>query len=342
MSKATKESSSKSKLDLALEKIEKEYGTGSIMGAKDVVKDIDAISTGSFNLDKALGIGGLPRGRVVEAYGPESSGKTTLCISVIAECHKADPTSTCAIVDAEHALDLKYAEALGVDLSRLKIAQPSCGEEALEIARLLIESGEVSVVVIDSVAALVPKSELEGEIGDASVGKQARMMSQALRILTGVIEKSNTLVIFTNQIRQKIGIMFGDPRTTTGGDALKFYASIRMEIARVTTNKDDDVAISNKVRVKVIKNKVASPYTQAEFNIIFGEGIDRKGEILDNAIEMGIIKKSGSWYSHNGVNVGQGEAAVMQLFTDNPEFYKDIENQVLNKNKPHEENSEAK
>jgi recombination protein RecA len=310
-------------------KMDKDFGKGALIGATDKGVKIESISTGSIGLDKALGIGGLPKGRIVEIYGPESSGKTTLCQSVIACAHALDKNSHCAIVDAEHALDLGYAMDMGVDLNRLHTSQPDYGEQALEIARQLIKSGDFDVVVIDSVAALVPKKELEGEIGDVGVSQQARMMSQALRILTADVEKSNTVVIFTNQIREKIGVMFGNPETTAGGNALKFYASVRMDIRKVTTNKEDDVAVSNKVRVKVIKNKVAPPFRQAEFNLVFGEGIDKFQELIDIAVEVNVIKKSGSWFSYQEDKIGQGLESVKQLLKDNPELFEEIKEKTL-------------
>lgn len=310
-------------------KMEKDYGKGALIGAKDKSIDIEAISTGSIGLDKALGIGGLPKGRIIEIYGPESSGKTTLCQSVIACAHAADKNSHCAIIDAEHALDLGYAMDMGIDLNRLEISQPDYGEQALEIARKLVKSGDFDVIVIDSVAALVPKSELEGEIGDAGMGKQARMMSQALRILTPEVEKSKSIVIFTNQLRDKIGVMFGNPETTTGGNALKFYASVRMDIRKVTTNKDGEEAVSNRVRVKVIKNKVAPPFRQTEFNLVFGKGIDKFAELIDLAVNNNVIKKSGSWFSYEENKIGQGLDSVIELLEDNPELFEEIKTKTL-------------
>jgi|694.fasta_scaffold00478_18 recombination protein RecA len=310
-------------------RMEKDFGKGTLIGATDKPMIIASISTGSIGLDKALGIGGLPKGRIVEIYGPESSGKTTICQSVIAQAHALDSNSYCAFVDAEHALDLGYMQSMGVDLNRLEISQPDYGEQALEIARQLIKSGDFDVVVIDSVAALVPKSELEGEIGDVGVSKQARMMSQAMRILTADVEKSNTLVIFTNQIREKIGVMFGNPETTSGGNALKFFASVRMDIRKVTTNKDGEEAVSNKVRVKVIKNKVAPPFRQAEFNLVFGTGIDKFDELINLAVDNNVVKKSGSWFSYEENKIGQGIDSVMQLLADNPELFEEIKIKTL-------------
>jgi recombination protein RecA len=312
---------------LAMDKIDKDFGKGSIMllGQKpDVTTEV--ISTGSFSLDMALGVGGLPKGRVVEIYGPESSGKTTLAIHVIAEAQKKK--GFCAIIDAEHAFDREYAVALGVDIDNLLISQPDNGEQALEIVDRLLTTGGFDVIVIDSVAALVPKAELEGEMGESKMGLHARLMSQAMRKLTGVISKTNTLVIFINQLREKIGIMFGNPETTTGGNALKFYASVRLDIRKVSTTKEGDVSVSNKVKVKVIKNKVAPPFRIAEFDIIFGKGIDKGSEIIDFAVNLNIINKNGSWYSYNGDKLGQGLASVKQIFADNPELFAEIEQKV--------------
>ncbi|MBP6417269.1 MAG: recombinase RecA, partial [Chitinophagaceae bacterium] len=289
----------------------------------------EVISTGSLGLDVALGIGGLPRGRVVEIYGPESSGKTTLATHVIAEAQKKG--GMCAFIDAEHAFDSAYAKKLGVDVDNLLISQPDYGEQALEIADRLILSGALDVVVIDSVAALVPKSELEGEMGDSKMGLHARLMSQALRKLTATISKTNTICIFINQLREKIGVMFGNPETTTGGNALKFYASVRLDIRRMTQVKDGDEAIGNHVKVKVVKNKVAPPFRAAEFDIIFGEGISKTGEIVDMGTELGIVQKSGSWYSYNNDKLGQGRDSVKQLMVDNPELAKEIEGKIREK-----------
>ena len=317
-------------LKLTMDKIEKDYGKGSVMMMGDKAEMMqEVISTGSIGLDVALGIGGLPRGRVVEIYGPESSGKTTLATHVIAEAQKKG--GMCAFIDAEHAFDSAYAKKLGVDVDNLLISQPDYGEQALEIADRLILSGALDVVVIDSVAALVPKSELEGEMGDSKMGLHARLMSQALRKLTGTISKTNTICIFINQMREKIGVMFGNPETTTGGNALKFYASVRLDIRRQAQVKDGDEAIGNHVKVKVVKNKVAPPFRAAEFDIIFGEGISKTGEIVDMGTELGIVQKSGSWYSYNNDKLGQGRDAVKQLMVDNPELAKEIEAKIRGK-----------
>lgn len=317
-------------LKLTMDKLEKDYGKGSIMMLGDKAEAIqEVISTGSIGLDVALGIGGLPRGRVIEIYGPESSGKTTIATHVIAEAQKKG--GMCAFIDAEHAFDSAYAKKLGVDVDNLLISQPDYGEQALEIADRLILSGALDVVVIDSVAALVPKSELEGEMGDSKMGLHARLMSQALRKLTATISKTNTICIFINQLREKIGVMFGNPETTTGGNALKFYASVRLDIRRTQQVKDGDEAIGNHVKVKVVKNKVAPPFRAAEFDIIFGEGISKTGEIIDMGTELGIIQKSGSWYSYNNDKLGQGRDAVKQLMADNPELAKEIETKIREK-----------
>jgi recombination protein RecA len=317
-------------LKLTMDKIEKDYGKGSVMMMGDKAEIMqEVISTGSIGLDVALGIGGLPRGRVVEIYGPESSGKTTLATHVIAEAQKKG--GMCAFIDAEHAFDSAYAKKLGVDVDNLLISQPDYGEQALEIADRLILSGALDVVVIDSVAALVPKSELEGEMGDSKMGLHARLMSQALRKLTGTISKTNTICIFINQMREKIGVMFGNPETTTGGNALKFYASVRLDIRRQTQIKDGEEAVGNHVKVKVVKNKVAPPFRAAEFDIIFGEGISKNGEIIDMGTELGIVQKSGSWYSYNNDKLGQGRDAVKQLLVDNPELAKEIEGKIREK-----------
>ena len=314
-------------LKLTIDKIDKDFGKGSVMMINEkAVVQLEVVSTGSIGLDMALGIGGLPRGRIVEIYGPESSGKTTVATHVIAEAQKKG--GICAIIDAEHAFDSNYAQKLGVDVDNLLISQPDYGEQALEIADRLILSGAVDVVVIDSVAALVPKGELEGEMGDSKMGLQARLMSQALRKLTATINKTNTICIFINQLREKIGVMFGNPETTTGGNALKFYASVRLDIRRVSQLKDGDEAVGNRVRVKVVKNKVAPPFRQAEFDIIFGEGISKMGEIIDMGVELGIIQKSGSWFSYEGNKLGQGRDAVKDLIRDNPELSAEIEGKI--------------
>ena len=317
-------------LKLTMDKIDKDFGKGSVMMMSDRgVSEIETISTGSIGLDVALGIGGLPKGRVVEIYGPESSGKTTLAIHVIAEAQKKG--GMCAFIDAEHAFDSTYAQKLGVDIDNLLISQPDYGEQALEIADRLILSGALDVVVIDSVAALVPKGELEGEMGDSKMGLQARLMSQALRKLTATINKTNTVCIFINQLREKIGVMFGNPETTTGGNALKFYASVRLDIRRMAQIKDGDEAVGNHVKVKVVKNKVAPPFRQAEFDIIYGEGISKVGEIIDMGVELGIVQKSGSWFSYNNDKLGQGREAVKQLMIDNPEMANEIEAKIREK-----------
>jgi len=317
-------------LKLTMEKIDKDFGKGSVMMMSDKgVVEQEYISTGSIGLDVALGIGGLPKGRVVEIYGPESSGKTTLAIHVIAEAQKKG--GMCAFIDAEHAFDSAYAQKLGVDIDNLLISQPDYGEQALEIADRLILSGALDVVVIDSVAALVPKGELEGEMGDSKMGLQARLMSQALRKLTATISKTNSCCIFINQLREKIGVMFGNPETTTGGNALKFYASVRLDIRRTAQLKDGDEVIGNHIKVKVVKNKVAPPFRQAEFDIIYGEGISKQGEIIDMGVELGIIQKSGSWFSYNNDKLGQGREAVKQLMSDNPELASEIETKIREK-----------
>jgi recombination protein RecA len=314
-------------LKLTIDKIDKDYGKGSVMMMNEKgIAELEVVSTGSIGLDMALGIGGLPRGRIVEIYGPESSGKTTIATHVIAEAQKLG--GICAIIDAEHAFDSGYAQKLGVDVDNLLISQPDYGEQALEIADRLILSGALDVVVIDSVAALVPKGELEGEMGDSKMGLQARLMSQALRKLTATIHKTNTICIFINQLREKIGVMFGNPETTTGGNALKFYASVRLDIRRISQLKDGDEAVGNRARVKVVKNKVAPPFRQAEFDIIFGEGISKMGEIIDMGVELGIIQKSGSWFSYEGNKLGQGRDAVKELVRDNPELSAEIEGKI--------------
>ncbi len=314
-------------LKLALDKIEKDYGKGSVMMLGDKQTDTgDAISSGSLGLDVALGVGGFPRGRVVEIYGPESSGKTTIAIHTIAEAQKKG--GICAIIDAEHAFDSAYAKKLGVDVDNLLISQPDYGEQALEIADRLISSGAVDVVVVDSVAALVPKSELEGEMGDSKMGLHARLMSQALRKLTATIARTGTICIFINQLREKIGVMFGNPETTTGGNALKFYASVRLDIRRISQIKDGDVATGNRTRVKVVKNKVAPPFRQVEFDIVFGEGISKIGEIIDMGVDLGILNKSGSWFAYGDSKIGQGRDAVKTFLTDNPEVMDEIEGKI--------------
>lgn len=314
-------------LKLTIDKIDKDFGKGSVMMMNERAdKQTEVVSTGSIGLDIALGIGGLPKGRIIEIYGPESSGKTTLSTHVIAEAQKKG--GICAIVDAEHAFDSAYAKKLGVDVDSLLISQPDYGEQALEIADRLILSGALDVIVIDSVAALVPKGELEGEMGDSKMGLQARLMSQALRKLTATISKTNTVCIFINQLREKIGVMFGNPETTTGGNALKFYASVRLDIRRSTQIKDGDEAIGNRVKVKVVKNKVAPPFRSTEFDIIFGEGISKVGEIIDMGVELGIVQKSGSWFSYESNKLGQGREAVKQLIQDNPELAAEIEGKI--------------
>ena len=315
-------------LQAALAQIEKQFGKGTIMrlGEGEVIEDIQVVSTGSLGLDIALGVGGLPRGRVVEIYGPESSGKTTLTLQVISEMQKVG--GTCAFVDAEHALDIQYAQKLGVNLQDLLISQPDTGEQALEIVDSLVRSGAVDLVVIDSVAALTPKAELEGEMGDSLPGLQARLMSQALRKLTATIKKTNCMVIFINQIRMKIGVMFGSPETTTGGNALKFYASVRLDIRRTGTIKRGEEAVGNETKVKVVKNKVAPPFKTAEFDILFGEGISRQGEIIDMGVNAKIIEKSGAWYAYNGEKIGQGRDNAREFLRENAELAHEIENKV--------------
>lgn len=314
-------------LRLTIDKIDKDFGKGSVMMMNErAEKQMEVISTGSIGLDIALGVGGLPKGRIVEIYGPESSGKTTIATHVIAEAQKKG--GMCAIIDAEHAFDSAYAQKLGVDVDNLLISQPDYGEQALEIADRLILSGALDVVVIDSVAALVPKGELEGEMGDSKMGLQARLMSQALRKLTATISKTNTICIFINQLREKIGVMFGNPETTTGGNALKFYASVRIDIRRTAQIKDGDEAIGNRTKVKVVKNKVAPPFRSTEFDIIFGEGISKTGEIIDMGVELGIVQKSGSWFSYEGNKLGQGRDSVKQLISDNAELSAEIEAKI--------------
>jgi recombination protein RecA len=315
-------------LSAALGQIEKQFGKGAVMRMGDVsaVRDADVISTGSLGLDIALGIGGLPRGRVIEIYGPESSGKTTLSLQVIAEAQKAGGTA--AFVDAEHALDPTYAEKLGVDVDELLVSQPDTGEQALEITHMLVRSGSIDVVVVDSVAALTPKAEIEGDMGDSHMGLQARLMSQALRKLTGNIKRSNTMVIFINQIRMKIGVMFGNPETTTGGNALKFYASVRMDIRRIGAIKKGDEIIGNETRVKVVKNKMAPPFKQVEFQILYGEGISREGELIDLGVKHGIVEKSGAWYSYGEDRIGQGKDNVREFLKQNPDIAGEIETRL--------------
>jgi recombination protein RecA len=315
-------------LDIAVGQIEKQFGKGSIMrlGQRNSIAPIASISTGSISIDYALGIGGLPRGRVTEIYGPESSGKTTLALQVIAEAQKVGGMA--AFVDAEHALDAQYAQKLGVDLENLLVSQPDNGEQALEIVELLIRSNSVDVVVVDSVAALVPKAEIEGEMGEAQMGLQARLMSQALRKLTGVVSKSNTTLIFINQLREKIGVMFGNPETTTGGRALKFYASVRIDIRRIASIKDGDQVIGGRTRVKVVKNKVAPPFREAEFDVMYGEGISREGDLLDLAVEKRIVEKSGAWFAYGGERLGQGRENAKQFLRENPDVLRAIDDRV--------------
>ena len=327
--KGSAANSEKSKaLQAALAQIEKQFGKGTIMrlGEGEVIEDIQVVSTGSLGLDVALGVGGLPRGRVVEIYGPESSGKTTLTLQVIAQMQQQG--GTCAFVDAEHALDVQYAQKLGVNIPDLLISQPDTGEQALEIVDSLVRSGAVDLVVIDSVAALTPKAEIEGEMGDSLPGLQARLMSQALRKLTATIKKTNCMVIFINQIRMKIGVMFGSPETTTGGNALKFYASVRLDIRRTGTIKKGEEAIGNETKVKVVKNKVAPPFRTAEFDILFGEGISREGEIIDMGVNARIVDKSGAWYAYNGEKIGQGRDNAREFLRENPQLAEEIENRV--------------
>jgi recombination protein RecA len=314
-------------LDAALSQIEKAFGKGSIMQlGSNAHQEVEVISTGSLGLDIALGIGGLPRGRIIEVYGPESSGKTTLALQVIAEAQKQG--GHCAIIDAEHALDPGYAAKLGCDISSLLIAQPDAGEQALEIADTLVRSGSLDVLVVDSVAALVPRAELEGEMGDSHMGLQARLMSQALRKLTASISKSRTIVIFINQIRMKIGVMFGNPETTTGGNALKFYASVRLDIRRIGSLKDKEVVVGNQTKVKVVKNKLAPPFRVVEFDIMYGEGISKMGEILDLGVNANIIEKSGAWFAYNGERIGQGREQARKFLKDNPKLAHEIENKI--------------
>ena len=325
------EENRKKALSAALGQIEKQFGKGSVMrlGDASATYDVEAVSTGSLGLDIALGVGGLPRGRVIEIYGPESSGKTTLTLQVIAEAQRAGGTA--AFVDAEHALDPVYAAKLGVNVQELLVSQPDTGEQALEITDMLVRSSAVDVIVVDSVAALTPKAEIEGEMGDAHVGLQARLMSQALRKLTGNIKRSNTIVIFINQIRMKIGVMFGNPETTTGGNALKFYASVRLDIRRIGALKNGEEVIGNQTRVKVVKNKVAPPFREAEFEIMYGAGISRYGEIIDIGVLQGFVEKSGSWYSYNGERIGQGKENARTFLDQHPEIAREIEGKIREK-----------
>ena len=317
-------------LGVTMEHLEKDFGSGAVMClGDDKIQNVEAISTGSLGLDYALGVGGVPRGRITEIYGPESSGKTTLAIHVIAEAQKAG--GICAIIDAEHAFDRFYAEKLGVDVNNLWLAQPDNGEQALDIAEQLINSGAIDVLVIDSVAALTPKAEIDGEMGDKNVGLHARLMSQAMRKLTGTISRTRTCCIFINQIREKIGVMFGNPETTTGGNALKFYASVRIDIRPSSYIKNGDDVIGRLTKVKVVKNKVAPPFMKAEFELMFGEGISKAGEIIDMAVSQGIVKKSGAWFSYNGTKLGQGRDAVKRVIADNPELAEELEKQIVEK-----------
>ena len=326
-------------LESALGLIERNYGSGSIMRLGDnTTVNIEAISTGSLGLDLALGIGGLPKGRIIEVYGPESSGKTTLALQVVASAQKKD--GICAFIDAEHALDPVYAKNLGVDVDKLLVSQPDAGEQALEIADTLVKSGAVDVLVVDSVAALVPKAELEGDMGDSHMGLHARLMSQALRKLTSSISRSNAMVIFINQIRMKIGVMFGSPETTTGGNALKFYASVRLDIRRIGQIKDKDQIVGNQTRVKVVKNKVAPPFKITEFDILYGEGISKEGEIMDIGVAEGFVEKSGSWYSFNGNRIGQGRENAKKFLLDNKDIADEIEGMIRKKNSTSEEEQE--
>ncbi len=327
----------KKALSAALGQIEKQFGKGSVMrlGDAGAYRDIDVVSSGSIGIDVALGIGGLPRGRVIEIYGPESSGKTTLTLQVVAEAQKLGGTA--AFVDAEHALDPSYAEKLGVNVDELLVSQPDTGEQALEITDMLVRSGAVDIIVVDSVAALTPKAEIEGEMGDSHMGLQARLMSQALRKLTANIQRSNAMVIFINQIRMKIGVMFGSPETTTGGNALKFYSSVRLDIRRIGAIKKGDEIIGNQTRVKVVKNKVSPPFKTAEFEILYGTGISKEGEIIDHGVAQNIVDKSGSWYSYNGDRIGQGKENVREFLKQNPEISQDIERQIRAKLLPSKE-----
>jgi recombination protein RecA len=332
-SKSTSTDANKTKaLDLALASIEKQFGKGAIMklDAEKKQEKIPAISTGCLGLDLALGVGGIPKGRIIEIYGPESSGKTTLTLHIAAECQKAG--GTVAFVDAEHALDTYYAENLGVDIPNTLISQPDSGEQALEITDMLVRSGAVDLLIVDSVAALTPRAELEGDMGDSHMGLQARLMSQALRKLTGSISRSNTTVIFINQLRMKIGVMFGNPETTTGGNALKFYSSVRMDIRRIGAIKNGDEVSGNRTRVKVVKNKVAPPFKQIEFDIMYGQGISKTGDVLDLAVEHGVVEKAGAWFSYNNAKIGQGRENSKNFLTENTEIFEEIKNKVLAKN----------
>src|SRR6056297_975899 len=326
----------KKALQATLDKIEKSYGKGTIMKMGDsAIEDIPSISTGSISLDYALGVGGFPRGRVVEIYGPESSGKTTLAIHAIAEAQKAGGIA--AFIDAEHAFDRFYAEKLGVDIENLLVSQPDNGEQALEITDHLIRSGAIDIIVIDSVAALTPKAEIEGEMGDSKMGLQARLMSQALRKLTANISKTHTTCVFINQLREKIGVMFGNPETTTGGNALKFYSSVRVDIRKISTIKDGDEIVGSRTRTKIVKNKVAPPFRKAEFDIMYGEGISKSGEIIDLGVDYGIIKKAGSWFSYGETKLGQGRESVKQVVIDNPELADELQQKIIDKlNNPEE------
>ena len=324
---ATMSAEKQKALAAALAQIEKQFGKGSVMKMGDAeVEPVQVVSTGSLGLDVALGVGGLPRGRVVEIYGPESSGKTTLTLQVVAEMQKLG--GTCAFIDAEHALDVTYAGKIGVDVPELLISQPDTGEQALEIADALVRSGSIDLIVIDSVAALVPKAEIEGEMGDSLPGLQARLMSQALRKLTGTIKKTNCMVIFINQIRMKIGVMFGSPETTTGGNALKFYASVRLDIRRIGSIKKGDEVVGNETKVKVVKNKVAPPFREAIFDILYGQGVSREGEIIDLGVEAKVVEKSGAWYSYGGERIGQGRDNCREYLRENPDLAREIENKV--------------
>jgi recombination protein RecA len=315
-------------LENALSQIEKQFGKGSILrlGSKDAIVPVSVISTGSISLDAALGVGGLPRGRVIEIFGPESSGKTTIALQVIAEAQKKGGIA--AFIDVEHALDPAYARKLGVDIDNLLVSQPDYGEQALEITNTLTSSGQIDVLVVDSVAALVPKAELEGEMGDSHMGLQARLMSQALRKLTGVVSRSRTCLIFINQIREKIGVMFGNPETTTGGRALKFYASVRLDIRRIAAIKDGDAVVGNRTKVKVVKNKVASPFREAEFDIIYGEGVSKEGDLIDLGVAQNLVEKSGSWFSYKGERIGQGRENARQFLKDNPDIRQNLDSEL--------------